>query len=108
MIKKLIGILFALAALAVMVFAVLGRDRYRSLVWPDGFGMRFLVPSPETQPVSAPPASAPQASASPTSAPATDTLADAESPADPLPVQADYFEDADNDLPSDLFSEESY
>ncbi len=32
MIKKLIGILFALATLATIVFAVMGSGRYRSLV----------------------------------------------------------------------------
>jgi len=107
MIKKLIGMLFALATAAVLVFAVLGRDRYRSWVWPDGIGSpqpaenaAAGIVGPAVQPAPAP--------ASPASSAARpDTLDhDAAAPAESQEPQADYFEDAE-ELPADLFPEES-
>lgn len=103
MIKKLIGIVFSLATLGVIVCAVLGHGHYRSIVWPDGFSISQLlhfgsssseaedaVPTPE-QPLP----------------PAAETAAPAAA-SDPQDAPDEYFEDADDDLPSDLFSEESY
>ena len=88
MIKKLIGMLFAAATLGVIVFAVLGRDRYRSLLAyeageiPQVTGSRPAhEPEPQAVPFEQPVASS--AIASPD----------------------EYFEDAD-DLPSDLFADD--
>lgn len=102
MIKKLIGIVFSLATIGVMVFAVLGHGNYRSLVWPDGFGMPHFwqaKPAAEAERTLAPAVEEPVPQAA---APATSVASE------PLDSPDEYFEDADDDLPSDLFSEESY
>ena len=97
MIKKLIGILFTLATLATIVFTFLGSGRYRSLVWPDSFEWTHLWQrSPDSEAAAAP---APGQTPAPKKSSA---------PAAQEDVQADYFEDAEDDLPSDLFMEENY
>ncbi len=87
MIKKLIGLLFTAATLAVIVFAVLGRDRYRSLWIHEGIASsRPVAPRPEPKPVVL--VETPAAAASEFASP------------------DEYFEDADDELPSDLFQDD--
>ena len=102
MIKKLIGILFALATLATIVFAVMGSGRYRSLVWPDGFEWSHLMrrdarPDAASEPVQE---TVPARNEAPARADRSQSQTE--------DVQADYFEDAEDDLPSDLFMESDY
>lgn len=86
MIKKLIGLLFTAATLVVIVCAVLGRDRYRSLWIHEGVAApRLSAPRPEPEPAA--PVGTPAAAASEYSSP------------------DEYFED-DDELPSDLFQDD--
>ena len=101
MIKKLIGILFTLATLAIIVFTVLGSGRYRSLVWPDDFEWSHLWQRSAGSEAAAAPGSGQTPTPKKSSAPAAQPAAQED-------VQADYFEDAEDDLPSDLFMEEGY
>ncbi|WP_288894045.1 hypothetical protein [uncultured Alistipes sp.] len=45
MIKKLIGMLFSAAVIAVLVFTVLGRDRYRSMIGNVDFSLPSFMRS---------------------------------------------------------------
>ncbi|MCM1151132.1 MAG: hypothetical protein NC209_05845 [Alistipes sp.] len=94
MIKKLIGMLFAAATLGVIVFAILGRDRYRSLLAQEG----ALAPrSADSRP-----AQEPEAEVVP-----FDGAADADAgTSSGITSPDEYFED-DDELPSDLFQEDA-
>lgn len=94
MIKKFIGILFSAAAIAVMVFAVLGRDRYRSLIGETTFAVPSFFRSGPNSADASEPADAPAAVPAPTAA-----QADSD--------EADYLDD-DELLTPDLFSSDDY
>lgn len=54
MIKRLIGILIALGAIAVIVFTCLGSGTYRSMIFDAKAPARQTVPAPKPQPVFVP------------------------------------------------------
>ena len=93
MIKKFIGMLFSAAAIAVMVFVVLGRDRYRSLIGDTDFVMPSLFRSGPKS------AAEPKPEQTPASAPA--------SASDDSDAGADYLDDDELRTP-DLFSSDDY
>ncbi|MCI9244696.1 MAG: hypothetical protein HFJ82_04210 [Alistipes sp.] len=97
MIKKLIGMLFSAAVIAVMVFTVLGRDRYRSMIGNVDFSLPSFMrsqPEAETEPKAK---AARNAVAAPTKAA---EKSDAE-------AEPDYLEE-DELLTPDLFSSDDY
>ncbi|WP_304720326.1 hypothetical protein [uncultured Alistipes sp.] len=99
MIKKLIGMLFSAAVIAVLVFTVLGRDRYRSMIGNVDFSLPSFMrsqPEAETQPE-------PEAKAA-RNAVAAPTKAAEKSDAEAEP---DYLEE-DELLTPDLFSSDDY
>ncbi|MDE6375249.1 MAG: hypothetical protein K2L09_05910 [Alistipes sp.] len=89
MIKKLIGMLFAAATLGVIVFTVLGRDRYRSLIARQGGEVPQFMGSRPVQ--------EPEPEAEPYEEPAGSTSG--------ITSPDEYFEEGD-DLPSDLFADD--
>ncbi len=99
MIKKLIGMLFALATLGVIGFAIRGHERYSSMIWPDGLlhaireARAAAAAASESMPF---PVSQPAAWETPqsTEEPARQSSGD----------EVDYLEDAE-ELPEDLFSD---
>lgn len=96
MIKKLIGLLFSAAVIAVIVFTVLGRDRYRSMIGNADIALPSFVRS-EPESGTEPEASAAQnAVAAPR---ASEKSGDEAGP--------DYLEE-DELLTPDLFSSDDY
>ncbi len=101
MIKKLIGIFFSAAVIATIVFTVLGCGRYRSIIGQVDFAWPSFSRS---EPVSAA-VPGPEESRSEQSAPVT---APSPSAADDEDAAPDYMENADEELPSDLFANDDY
>lgn len=100
MIKKLIGIFFSAAVIATIVFTVLGFGRYRSIIgqvdftWPS---FSRSEPASAAEPV--------QTESHEQSSP---VAAAALSAADDEEAAPDYMENADEELPSDLFANDDY
>lgn len=98
MIKKLIGIFFSAAVIATIVFTVLGFGRYRSIIgqvdfaWPS---FSRSEPASAAEPV--------QTESHEQSSPVAAPLA-----ADDEEAAPDYMENADEELPSDLFANDDY
>ena len=103
MIKKLIGMLFSAAVIAVLVFTVLGRDRYRSMIGNVDFSLPSFMrsqPGAETQP---------EAETEPKAKAARNAVAAPARAAEKSDAEAepDYLEE-DELLTPDLFSSDDY
>ncbi len=97
MIKKLIGMLFSAAVIAVLVFTVLGRDRYRSMIGNVDFSLpSFMRSQPEAE-------TEPKAKAARNALAAPTKVAEASD----AEAEPDYLEE-DELLTPDLFSSDDY
>lgn len=99
MIKKLIGILFSAFVVATIVFTILGHGRYRSII-----GQTELVLPSFFRSAPADASADPGRTGSRDAQPAP-VAASAAADEDAMP---DYMEDAEEELPSDLFSGDDY
>ena len=98
MIKKLIGILFSAAVIATIVFTVLGFGRYRSIIGQVNFAWPSFSRSETASAAEPVQAESHDAQPAPTAA----------SAADDEEAAPDYMENADEELPSDLFANDDY